>query len=206
MTGGVGKTVPVINKPAVDFPTYYSSTNPGPAAGHGCGVLSSGVPANFFDNNTAMNMSNGTINLFPAANYKCIGSSGEIDWDASKKTLTFVKIGPNDPQFFFDGNLILAGNTTVTYKGRGQLFFTGIISMTGQYRLCGANNCSNSWDNDTNQLFLFADCWKDAAGDLTQVTAGDPTAWISPARTRFRRTRGSTPTITSAVTLSTRGP
>ena len=67
----------------------------------------------------------------------------------------------------------MAGNTTIFYQGRGQLFFTGIISMTGQFSLCGAAACASSWDNDTSQLFLFADCWKDAVGDLTNVTNGD---------------------------------
>ena len=171
---GVGHTVPVINKPAVDFPTYYASTNPGPASGHGCGTGSTGVPSNFFDNDTTMNDSNGSINLFPGSNYDCKGTSGEIKWNASTKTLTFIKVGANDPQFYFDGNLVVAGNTTIIYQGRGQLFFTGIISMSGQYNLCGISGCTSSWDNNTNQLFLLADCWKDAAGDLTHVTSGDP--------------------------------
>ena len=132
------------------------------------------MPTNFFDNDTTMNDSNGNINLFPGSNYDCKGTSGELKWNASTKTLTFIKVGANDPQFYFDGNLVMAGNTTIIYQGRGQLFFTGIISMSGQFNLCGIAACSTSWDNNTNQLFLFADCWKDAAGDLTHVTNGDP--------------------------------
>ncbi len=169
----LGTSIPNVTKPAIDFPTQYATANPGPAAGHGCGAGSSGVPANFFDNDTTMNDSDGNINLFPASNYDCKGTSGEIKWTASTHTLQFIKVGSNDPQFYFDGNLILAGNTTVTYVGRGQLFFTGAVNMSGQFNLCGIASCTNLWDNNTNQLFLFADCWKDAAGDQLSVANGD---------------------------------
>jgi hypothetical protein len=170
---GIGHTVPVINKPPVDFPTYYSTSNPGPATG-GCGAGSSGVPANFFDNDTTMNLSDGNINLFPASNYTCVGTNGKLVWNASTKTLTITQLGTGVPQFYFDGNLSLSGNTSYIYQGRGEFFFTGTITLTGQSKLCGIANCTTQWDNNTNQLFLFADCWKDAAGDQTNILNGDP--------------------------------
>ncbi len=170
---GVGHTIPTVTKPVVDFPSLYASTNPGPAAGHGCGAGSHGVPANFFDNDTTMNDSDGNINLFPSSNYDCKGTSGEIKWTAATNTLEFDTVGPNDAQFYFDGSLALSGNTTVIYKGRGQLFFTGGVSMAGQFNLCGITGCTNLWDNNANQLFLFADCWKDAVGDQLNVANGD---------------------------------
>jgi hypothetical protein len=158
----------------VDFPLYYSSTNPGPAAGHACGAGSTGVPANFFDNDTTRNLSNGTINLFPNANYDCIGTNGELKWNAASKTLTIIKIGSSDAQFYFDGNLALSGNNKFVYQGRAQLFFTGTITLTGQAQLCGIASCSNQWDNNANQVFLFADCWKNSTGTRVNILNGDP--------------------------------
>lgn len=167
---GVGHTLPVVNKPVVDFPSIYASANPGPAAGHGCGAGSTGVPANFFDNDTTLNDSDGAINLFPGAPYDCKGANGELKWDGASK-LTMIG---TDPQFYFDGNLSMAANTKVVYSGRGQIFFTGTVSMTGNSSWCGILNCTNLWDNSTNQLFIFAACWKDSTGTLTNILNGDP--------------------------------
>ena len=43
-----------LQMPTVDFDGTYLSANPGPATGHACGPASTGVPANFFDNDTTI--------------------------------------------------------------------------------------------------------------------------------------------------------
>jgi hypothetical protein len=170
---GRGTTLsPVVTKPVVDFPSYYASTNPGPL--HPCGAGSTGATTNLFDNDTTMNNSLASVNLFPIGQaYDCKGTNAELKWDGVNK-LTIISLNGQDAQFFFDGSLSLASNTKFTYTGRAQLFFTGRVSMTGQAAICGITNCTGQWDNSANQVFLFVDCWKNSTGTLLSVASGDP--------------------------------
>jgi hypothetical protein len=151
--------------------TYSTDSNPGPAAGHAC-QTGSGVPTPFFDNDTTLNNSVASINLFPATNYDCINGSNEIKWCATISAVpsclaanTFYVNGT----FYFDGNLALSGNNHIVYGGDGSLYFTGSISTTGNFTLCGVADCGADWDTDPHDpggaaLLLAAACWADSTG------------------------------------------
>jgi hypothetical protein len=145
--------------PAFDT-SYYSSTNPGPGSGHGCPVGSS-QPANFFDNDTTLNNSDGTINLLPSTNYDCVNGANEIKWCATTTGICAGKSANTltvNGTFYFDGSLAFSGNTHVVYSGLGSIYVSGTISTAGNFSLCGISNCTASWDTGNNALVLVAGC------------------------------------------------
>ena len=161
---GVGHTLtPVLTMPTVNLPNEYASVNPGPAAGHAC-QAGSNVPANFFDNNTTLNLSDGSINLFPSGQpYDCKVGSNELKWDGTSKLTV-------NGAFYFDGNFSFTGNQQIVYSGKGTLFFTGTISQSGTTQLCGIAACAGTWDTATNVLVLVAGCWANSTGSSLVTT------------------------------------
>lgn len=152
--------------PPLDLSTKYADANPGPAAGHGCQV-GSGVPTNFFDNDTTLNHSDGTINLFPTTNYDCVNGSNEIKWCATVNTsmgCTAANTFTVNGMFFFDGNLNLQGNTDILYTGLGTIYVSGSISTSGNFSLCAVSTCNATWDTSQSELVLLAGCWADSTG------------------------------------------
>ncbi len=156
---GVGHTLtPALTKPPVDLAGSYAAANPGPATGHDC-QAGSNVPANFFDNDHTLNLSDGNINLFPpGVAYDCVVGSNEIKWDGSKN---FMVKGT----FYFDGNLNLAGNTDIVYSNSsGTLYFTGSMALSGNATLCGISNCASTWNPDKNGIVFVTGCWANSTG------------------------------------------
>jgi Tfp pilus assembly protein PilX len=153
--------------PAVNINSYYSSSNPGPT--HACGTGSFGVPTPFFDNDTTLNNSLTTVNLFPATAYDCKSGANEISWTPSSNSLHVVGT------FVFDGSLSVSGNSHVLYTGSGTIYFTGTITTAGNWQLCGILNCTTSWNPDTNGLILVAACWANSTGStlVTFATTGN---------------------------------
>jgi hypothetical protein len=152
--------------PALDLSSKYTAANPGPASGHGCQV-GSGVPTNFFDNDTTLNHSDGTINLFPGTNYDCVNGSNEIKWCATVNAAagcTAANTLTVNGMFFFDGNLSLSGNTDILYNGLGTIYVSGKISTSGNFSLCAVSSCNATWDTSQSELVLLAGCWSNSTG------------------------------------------
>lgn len=152
--------------PPLDLPKHYAQANPGPAAGQGCQV-GSGVPANFFDNDTTLNHSDGTINLFPSTDYNCVNGSNQIQWCATANAAygctaanTFTVKG----MFFFDGDLSMNSGTDILYNGLGSIYVTGTIKTSGNFSLCAVSTCNATWDTAQSELVLLAGCWADSTG------------------------------------------
>jgi hypothetical protein len=153
--------------PPLDLPGEYSSTNPGPATGHDC-QAGSNVPSNFFDNDRTLNLSDGTINLFPNSDYDCKVGTNEIKWNHSTNTLTVSGV------FYFDGNFNQGGGVEVDYTGQGTIYFTGAITTNGSFSLCGIHLCTGFWNPDQNGIILIAACWNNSTGTqlVSQATNG----------------------------------
>jgi Tfp pilus assembly protein PilX len=146
---GVGSNVPPESMPSVNFTSEYASDV------HSCGAGSTGVPANFFDNDTTPNNSNGTINLFPSGHaYDCKSGTSELKWDGSSSLL--IK-----GVFFFDGSINMnAGGLHVVYaNSSGGLVLTGTFSISNGVTLCGQQACKDTWDPSSNVLTLEVGCW-----------------------------------------------
>jgi hypothetical protein len=158
---GIAAGLPVLN-----MPNLYSTANPGPGTGHGC-QTGSGVPTPFFDNDSTLNNSLASVNLFPNSNYDCVNGANEIKWcatvNAAQNCSTANTLYVNGT-FLFDGNLNLNGNAQIVYSGLGTMYFTGVISTSGNTTLCGISGCGANWDTDTAALVLAAACWADSTG------------------------------------------
>jgi Tfp pilus assembly protein PilX len=156
---GVGNTLtPTIAKPTVDLAGSYASANPGPT--NPC-PTGSNVPANFFDNDAALNRSDGSANLFPSGKpYDCKVGSNELRWDGAGNLYV-------DGTFYFDGDLTMNAGTHVVYSGKGTIYFTGTIALSGNANLCGVSGCSAAgWQPDTNALVLVAGCRSSSGGTI----------------------------------------
>jgi hypothetical protein len=149
-----------LQMPSVDFDGTYLSANPGPATGHACGAGSTGVPANFFDNDTVQNnsISNIATTVFGNSAYDCKGSNGnEIKWTPGS--------GNNPGQlyingsFYFDGNLTIGSSQAITYTGTGTIYLSGTVAFNGSSSFCGDASCSTAWNPDVNGIIILAACW-----------------------------------------------
>jgi Tfp pilus assembly protein PilX len=157
---GVGHSLmpPNVTKPVVDLPGTYANADPGPLNPCQAG---SNVPAHFFDNDTTLNRSDGSINLFPSGHpYDCVIGSNELRWDGAG---SFHVNGT----FYFDGDLAPA-STHVVYTGKGTLYFTGTITGNSNTYLCGVSDCSAAgWEPATNAIVLVAGCRNSSGGTIT---------------------------------------
>lgn len=145
--------------PPINLSNAYNTANPGPGAGHAC-QTGSGVPTPFFDNDTTLNNSLSSVNLFPSSPYDCVNGANEIKWTPSSGTL-YV-----NGTFYFDGSLALSSNLSIVYSGQGTLYFTGGISTAGGLHWCGIQNCTSAWNPDTSGIVLVAGCWANSTGSL----------------------------------------
>lgn len=162
--------------PTLDLNSMYSNANPGPASGHGCQV-GSGAPANLFDNDNTLNLSNGTINLFPSTDYDCVNGANELKWCAVVNAAygcTTANTMVVNGEFYFDGNLNVSGNNHVIYTGLGTMYFTGTISTSGNFSLCAVSSCNATWDTSQAEVVLLAGCWANSTGSsLVQTDCVD---------------------------------
>lgn len=178
---------PALSMPSDNIAAYYAAQKAGTQTG--CGTL--------LDNDTTLNDSDGTVNLFPTnSSYDCkvvsaSGSTiGEIKWNAvgSWSVGTFSVSGV----VVVDGNLDLSGGMAVEYTGGGTILFDGTVTVEGGSSICGGGSGSNDctgwdpgdWNNPAkatqcassggcNLLVLVADCKSDAiSGDCAHITGG----------------------------------
>lgn len=147
---GVGRTLdPQLTMPAIDLAGNYATQK---------AATKTGCPASFFDNDTTLNNSLTSVNLFPSgSSYDCHVGSYELAWDGHGG-LTVNGV------FLFDGSLSLSGNVTVIYSGSGTIYFDGGMSTSGNISLCavtgsvGHQTCTANWNPNTNGLILAAGC------------------------------------------------
>ena len=178
---------PSLSMPSDNIATDYAAQTAGTTSG--CGTL--------LDNDTTLNDSDGTVNLFPTnSSYDCkvfsAGGStiGEIKWNAvgSWSVGTFSVSGV----VVVDGNLDLSGGMHVEYTGGGTIVFDGTVTVEGGTSICGGGSGSNDctgwdpgdWNNSAkatqcassggcNVLVLVADCKADTiSGTCFHVTGG----------------------------------
>jgi hypothetical protein len=144
-----------IAKPPIDLQFWYANAKPGPLQACTMGSFPGG-----FDNDTALNRSRGSVELFGATNYDCsvaVGGTqlGRIAWTDGNPG-TFVV----DGTVFFDGDLDLASSAAVLYSGRGTIYASGHVTIAGGDRICGAwaaTSCDFAgWSPATNMLVLVA--------------------------------------------------
>jgi Tfp pilus assembly protein PilX len=150
---GVGHTLsPVLTKPPVYLQANYDAQQ---------AQTWTGCPANFFDNDTTRNTSDGSINLFPAGQpYDCTSGTNEIKWDGVNK-LTANGV------FYFDGNESITTGTKILYSGKATFYFNGTFSQSGSSQLCGITNCTGNWDPSTNVLVIVAGCMDSTGSEIT---------------------------------------
>jgi len=126
-------------------------------------LTQTGCPANLFDNDSALNNSDGSISsvMFGNTDYDCKVGSNEIKWTHSTSSL-FVS-----GTFYFDGSLSISGH--IVYSGQASLYFTGGVAAGNNTTFCGIANCTSSWDPDVNGIIFVAGCWSNSTG--TTLTA-----------------------------------
>ncbi len=143
-------SVPDLTKPPIDLPTWYTNSKPGPMSP----TCTTGTFPGTFDNDTALNRSNPTQNLFPTSAYDCQMKDG------SGNVLGRIAYTPGTPgdfivdgTVFFDGKLELQGNRDVVYQGRGTIYASDTITIQNFIRLCAVASCdAASWNPDVHLL------------------------------------------------------
>ncbi len=139
-----GASPPNLTKPAVDIPGTYASVSP-----QNLGPLSQGNCPGFFDNDSTLNVSRGSIDLTPAAAYNCyigdpLDPTAQIKWTPGSnpaQTGTLKIAGT----IFFDGNLTWSNLSKIQYDGRGSIYASGTLTIQNQARLCGVEACDSTW-------------------------------------------------------------
>lgn len=137
------------SKPALDWPTMYSSADLGPASPCTTGSFTPGSIGGGFDNNGSVDSSLGTVDLTPTSSYTCRSATGEISWNNSTSTLTV------DGVIFIDGDVQLARNVRAVYQGRATIYVNGDLDLTNQFEFCGISACDDTWDTYVNAV-IFA--------------------------------------------------
>jgi Tfp pilus assembly protein PilX len=180
-------TSPSLSLPSFTLSTLYT-TQKNATKSSDCSLL---------DNDTSLNKSAGTVNLFPTnSSYSCTITSaagatiGSIAWNATgswsvgKLTISGTVV--------VDGSLDLSGGMAVEYTGGGTIYFTGTVKIEGGSSICGGgsgtNNCSGwnpgGWDDPAqaaqcatskscNVLVLVTSCWNNSTGS-SLVTGTSP--------------------------------
>lgn len=169
---------PNLTMPTYNLPNLYATQKA--ATQTGCGTL--------LDNDGTLNLSNGTVNLFPTnSSYDCKVGGSELKWNSvgSWSVGTLQVTG----SFIIDGSLDLSGGMAVEYTGGGTLFFTGTVKVEGGSAICGGGSGTNhctGWDpgdwnvsskasqcatsKACNVLVLVASCWSNSTG--SQLVSG----------------------------------
>jgi hypothetical protein len=146
-------TVPNLTKPTEEIASWYAEAKPGPMSQ----TCTTGSFPGQFDNDTALNRSNGTQYLFTSSAYDCQvkNLAGDL--------LGRIAYTPGDPGtfiiegvVFFDGKLEFASNRNVVYQGRGSIYATDVITIQNHVRFCGVAACDTTWNPDENLLLFVA--------------------------------------------------
>lgn len=139
-----------LTKPPIDLPKWYADAKPGPMSQ----TCTTGSFPGQFDNDTALNRSNPTQNLFPTSAYDCQVKDG------SGNLLGRIAYTPGSPgtfivdgTVFFDGKLELQGNRDVVYQGKGTIYASDSITIQNYIRLCANATCdAGSWNPNVDLL------------------------------------------------------
>jgi Tfp pilus assembly protein PilX len=182
----VNTTVPSLTEPTYDLTTLYNTQK---------AATISGCPSNFPDNDSTLNNSDGTVNVFPTnSSYDCKITSGgstigELKWNSvgswSVGTMQISGV------VVIDGSLDLSGGMHVEYTGGGTIYFTGTAKVEGGTSICGGNSGSNDctgWDpgdynvsskasacatsKACNVMVLVANCRQANTTDDTKTVSG----------------------------------
>jgi Tfp pilus assembly protein PilX len=171
-------TAPSLSLPSFDLSALYA-TQKAANKSSGCGTL--------LDNDTTLNKSDGTVNLFPTnTSYTCTitkdgNTIGSMSWNANGSwSVGTLSISGT---VVVDGSLDLSGGMAVEYTGGGTIYFTGTVKIEGGSSICGGgsgtNHCSGwdpgDWNNPAkatqcaasggcNVLVLVASCWNNSTG------------------------------------------
>lgn len=147
-----------LNKPPVDLGRWHIIGKPGPwndcTPGYGTGSGPS-TYGNGFDTDLWLNESLGDVDLF-SRTYDCQVRSdgallGQIAYDDSSKALTVFGA------IFIDGDLTLGDNDQVVYSGKGVIYASGKITITGSTTICGKPGCpTEGWDPNQDMLTFVA--------------------------------------------------
>jgi hypothetical protein len=160
-------TVENLTKPPEEIARWYTDAKPGPMSQ----TCTTGSFPGQFDNDTALNRSNGTQYLFTSSAYDCQvkNVSGDL--------LGRIAYTPGDPGtfilegvVFFDGKLEFASNRNVVYQGRGSIYATDVITIQNHVRFCGVAACDTTWNPDENLLLFVAGATADTAFKIENNT------------------------------------
>ncbi|HSG14587.1 MAG TPA: hypothetical protein VLA22_12040 [Gaiellaceae bacterium] len=147
----IGTQPPVISKPTADLAYWYSRADLGPTSGCTSGSFPGG-----FDNDGALNVSRGTVDLTPAAAYDCRKvvngqTVAQLTWaPGSPGTLTIKGT------IYFDGNLTWSNLNLIQYDGKATIYASGKIVMQNRADLCGVPACDATWDPRVDLVVFVA--------------------------------------------------
>jgi Tfp pilus assembly protein PilX len=141
-----------LGKPPLDLASAYDSAAPGPL--HPC--TSGNVPAGGFDNNTKLDHSRKSVDLFTKNAYDCKvvdakgAIVGQLAWSPTTNVLTIAGT------IFFDGDVVVDNLTRATYVGRATIISSGTVTLKNNTQLCGVDDCGAGWDPAQNLLAFVA--------------------------------------------------
>jgi Tfp pilus assembly protein PilX len=158
------QTVPPVSKPPMDLPNAYATAKPGPM-NKVCSPGSGTPPGGPFDNDTTMNNTAPSVNLF-ASNYNCeIWSGGVLQGKIQYNTTPNPDVLTISGTVYFDGDIVMSGSQYVVVSGRGTIYTSGRIWLDSSLRICGkwdagASDCDwAAWDPDVNMVtFVSGSC------------------------------------------------
>ncbi len=143
---------PTPKKEVLDNPTelgFYQGASPGP--NNPCTTGS--VPSNFFDNNTTMDTSKGSVNfltLLGNSAFDCKTASGELKWapgTAGAPGVLLVK-----GTIFIDASLVMNKNSDAIRwdpASNGSIYTNGTFTLSNNASVCATVSCtpgSDGWD------------------------------------------------------------
>ena len=141
--GAYGSTPPVITKPTIDLPYWYTNADLGPMSP--CAAFPGG-----FDTDSTLNVSRGNVELTPATGYDCVKTDaggnvvGRLKWapggtPSQPGKLTIAGV------VFIDGNLTWSNLNVIEYDGRGTIYASGTLTIKNQADMCGVAACDATW-------------------------------------------------------------
>ena len=179
-------------KPDIDPPGTYASGDWSHPTCTGAGFT--------FDNNTAMDQSVGSVNLFSGGSFNCMVTDstgnfiGGLTWNNSTKVLTINGL------VFIDGNVNISNSAT--YAGSGAIYVNGVINKSSNITVCGPGappalgSCPTTWNPSSGQLgFVVLNPLQAATG--VDCTGNGQLDFVLYVVQGFANTGGTT--ITGAV-------
>jgi len=156
--GLIGTDPPVLTKPPIDLPYWYTNADLGPLSG--CTTLTgSGFPG--FDNNTTRDVSLGTVDMTPSTAYDCQKQNGagnvvaQIKWVPGSTPSETGRLTVSGT-IYFDGNLTWSNLSLIDYDGRATIYASGKLVIKNQADLCGVEACDATWDPKVDFLAFVA--------------------------------------------------